>query len=203
MSTIGILAYGSLILTPDVEIEVARVNTIDDISTPFCIEFARSSTGRGGAPTLVPVLEGGAQVKGKVFVMDLSEKDATDILYRREINKVQSNRQYQRPKLVKPNSVLVERLEGFAGLDVVLYTKIAANIDPLTAQHLADLAIASVGKSCPERDGVSYLINAKTNGISTGLSTEYEAEILKKTHCDSLSRALKKLMLTTAKAQTS
>ena len=196
--TVGILAYGSLISDPRKEIEKACTGIIKDIVTPFHIEFARSSTGkgggRGGAPTLVPVANGGAHVKGQVFVMDLSEAEATNVLYRREIGKVgEMERTYKRPERVTPKNVLVERLTNFGGLDVVLYTQIAATIDPLTAEHLADLAVASVPKAYPGRDGISYLISAKESGIMTALSPSYEAEILRKTGCETLENALAKL----------
>lgn len=126
--------------------------------------------------------------------MNLSEADATDVLYRREIGKVgKMERTYKRPEQVTRNTVLVERLTNFSGLDVVLYTQIAATIDPLTADHLADLAIASVPKADPGRDGISYLNAAKEGGIVTTLSPSYEAEILRKTGCETLKEALANL----------
>lgn len=189
-STIGILAYGSLISNPDYEIEDTRTGIIEDVMTPFPIEFARSSSGRGGAPTLVPVEQGGAHVKGQVFVMALSEQEAANVLYRREINQVGSEKTYTRPKQITNNSVLIERLINFTGLDVVLYTKIAATIESLTAEHLADLAITSVSKADPGRDSISYLIDAKQHGIITALSPAYEAEILRRSECDTLEDAL-------------
>ncbi|MCC5987221.1 MAG: gamma-glutamylcyclotransferase [Pararhodobacter sp.] len=194
-TTVGILAYGSLISNPGAEIKKARTNIINDVITPFHIEFARSSSGRGGAPTLVPVTSGGSHVKGQVFVMDVSEAKAADILYRREIDEVGNmTRSYTRPDPVTDKKVLVERLSNFAGLDVVLYTQIAATITPLTAEHLAKLAIASVAEADPDLDGISYLIAAKKHGIETALSPAYEAEILKETKSKSLDEALEKLL---------
>ena len=52
--TIGILAYGSLISSPGDEIASATTETIKNVQTPFRVEFARTSTSRAGAPTLVP-----------------------------------------------------------------------------------------------------------------------------------------------------
>lgn len=191
---IGILAYGSLISVPGAEIVSARIDTIRDVMTPFHVEYARSSTGRGGAPTLVPVTSGGSHVRGQVFVMDLSEADATDMLYRRERDKVgEMDITYARPVKVRKNSVIVERLTKFAGLDVVLYTQIGATIEPLTADNLADLAMASVKDAPLEKDGITYLKNAKESGIVTALSPSYEAEILRKTESSSLEEALVKL----------
>ena len=192
--TVGILAYGSLIPNPGTEIEECRTKIIPDVMTPFPIEFARSSAGRGNAPTLVPVTNGGARVNGQVFVVDLPEAEAANVLYRREINRVSDmKKSFRRPKEVTKNSVLVERLTNFVGLNVVLYTKIAATIDPLTAENLADLAIVSVKEADPARDGITYLMDAKKNGIITALSPSYEKEILRKTGCEALEHALAKL----------
>jgi cation transport regulator ChaC len=194
--SVGILAYGSLISNPDSEIECARTRVIENIQTPFCVEFARSSGKRGDAPTLVPVEDGGSQVKGQVFVMDLTEEEAANVLYRREIDRVGSGKTYAAPEKVTKNKVLVERLTNFAELDIVLYTRIAATIEPLTAERLADLAIKSVAnpKTDPGRDGITYLIDAKRHGIVTALSPAYEAEILRKTECRTLENALAKLL---------
>ena len=194
--SVGILAYGSLISNPDSEIKCARTRVTENVQTPFCVEFARSSGKRGHAPTLVPVEDGGARVNGQVFVMDLTEEEAASVLYRREIDKVGTEKQYSRPKTVTENTVLVERLTDFVGLDVVVYTKIAATISPLTSGRLAELAINSVARTGAGRDGISYLMAAKHHGIVTALSPEYEAEILRKTGCESLEDALSKLSRT-------
>ena len=192
--SVGILAYGSLISDPKCEIEEGRTETIDDVMTPFHVEFARSSSrSRGGAPTLVPVTCGGAHVKGKVFAMKLTEAEATDVLYRRETNQVGTDKTYPRNRVAKGERVMVERLTDFAGLDVVLYTQIAANIEPLTAEKLAELAIKSVDKADPGRDGISYLIGAKKHGIVTALSPTYEVAILRKRGCETLEDALDEL----------
>ena len=188
--SVGILAYGSLISDPKCEIEKGSIRTIDDVMTPFHVEFARKSGSRGEAPTLVPVTTGGTHVKGKVFVMKLDVEEATDVLYRREINKVCTGKKYPRDRVANERRVMVERLTEFAGLDVVLYTQIAANIEPLTEEGLADLAIKSVRKEGPPRDGISYLIDAKKHGIVTALSPGYEAAILQRLGCGTLKEAL-------------
>ena len=193
--TVGILAYGSLISDPRDEIEKAHSEIIQDVMTPFHIEFARSSTGRGGAPTLVPVKSGGAYVTGQVFAMEVSEAEAADILYRREIGHVGNmTKRYERRGRVTDNTVVVERLANFAGLDVVLFTQIAATITPLNAQRLAELAIESVAKAPAGLDGISYLSAAKKHGIQTALSQNYEAEILKVTGSETLEEARTKLL---------
>ncbi len=57
--SIGILAFGSLMDNPDAEIDAALIGRKLNVCTPFGVEFARSTIGRGGAPTLVPVQQGG------------------------------------------------------------------------------------------------------------------------------------------------
>lgn len=190
---IGILAYGSLIDDPDVEIAGAAIGRKVDVLTPFNIEYARTSRSRGGAPTLVPVEHGGSPVSGQILILDLTEHEAANRLWRRETRKVGSGLKYLPPKAIGTDTVVVKRIENFAGVSVVLYTQISANIEPLTAEALAALAIASVGKAKPGMDGISYLIAAKGNGITTELSADYEAEILKQTGCDALEEALAKL----------
>jgi len=46
MPSVGILAYGSLIYEPGEEIGPLVVKRLS-IETPFCVEFARSSSTRG------------------------------------------------------------------------------------------------------------------------------------------------------------
>ncbi|KPM17626.1 hypothetical protein VM77_10065 [Citromicrobium sp. JL31] len=189
---VGILAYGSLIGEPGEELADATIHAVANVRTPFNIEFARKSGSRGGAPTLVPVQHGGNPVLGQVFVLDASEGEAANRLWRRETRKVGSGRAYVPPKKIGPNTVVVRRLENFADVKVVLYTEIAANIVPLTAETLATHAIESVGKAAPGRDGISYLIAAKENGIETALSPGYETEILRQSGCADLEQALAK-----------
>jgi len=141
--TVGILAYGSLIDEPGPEISEAAIGTKHDVLTPFRIEFARKSNSRGGAPTLVPVAEGGNHVCSRIFLLDTPEDEAANRLF-----------------------------------------------TPLSAENLARLAIASVGKAKLGLDGISYLIAAKSNGIATALSAEYETEILQQSQCQSLEEAL-------------
>jgi len=69
MTTVGILAYGSLIADPGPEIEPAIVDRIK-CETPFKVEFARTSKRRAGAPTLVPYKAGG-QVSSELLVVAL------------------------------------------------------------------------------------------------------------------------------------
>ena len=192
MHHIGILAYGSLIDQMGEEIKSSMETTVESVETPFEVEFARSSSSRDGAPTLVPS-QGGAKVKAKIFVLKdgTTEKEAKDMLYRRETNQVGSGISYP----TRPNAVRIKRCENFSNVKVVFYTCICPNIDCLTASKLAKLAIksarAEAGKKC--RDGISYLLGAKNNGIQTPLMGEYEDEILRQTGTSNLEEAWKKI----------
>lgn len=176
---IGILAYGSLITDPGEELERVTIATIRDVLTPFAVEYARSSRGREGAPTLVPVVSGGTRVKAWIYEVDADVKTACDILYRREINAVDSGKAYTPPEPGDLNRVAIERHVGLGGLHVVLSTKLAQNITPLTSERLAELAIKSARKLKDGRDGISYLMNATRNGIETPLSAAYANEIMR------------------------
>jgi hypothetical protein len=186
------LAFGSLIDKPGTELAKATVNRIRD-TTPFHVEFARKSTRRGGAPTLIPVQDEGGHVHAQVLILDetVSVFSAADMLYRREINRVGTRLRYDPRADPVGDDIVIELLKDFGSCDLVLYTKIGANIEPLTAGHLADLAIASAKKAVGgnKRDGISYLIAAKANGIATPLSQQYEAEILAKTNVANLDAA--------------
>src|SRR5947209_5290918 len=121
MGKIGILAYGSLINDPGDELSAATASRIESVDTPFNVEFARSSDSRDGAPTLVPVSEGGARVKAVILVLkdSITESEARDMLWRRETRRVGSGRGYDPPTVPGRNTVLVLEESVFCGLDVV------------------------------------------------------------------------------------
>lgn len=194
MSRVGILAYGSLIEEPGKEIEPLICERKKRIKTPFIIEFARSSSTRDGAPTVVPVESGGGRVHAIIFVLDadVNLEKAQDLLWRRETQNECTDKHYTPPSAPNPNRVVVETLDNFAGLDVVLYTKFGANITDPCAAKLTDLAIksakAEAGRS--EKDGISYLLSVKRQAISTPLMQGYENEILWKSGTLNLEDAL-------------
>ncbi len=198
MSRLAILAYGSLIDAPGVELDDVITDRITNILTPFRVEYARSSQTRGGAPTLVPVTAGGARVGASLLVLqgDVDVADARDMLWRRETGQTDRNRQYRPPDPVTPSTVVVQEHPELGGIDLVLSTRIASNIDPLTANHLADLAIASVQTEAGARgrDGISYLINATLAGIRTPLTEPYREAILARTGIPTLYEALQSLL---------
>jgi cation transport regulator ChaC len=192
--TVGILAYGSLIDNPGPEIEGGTVDTKRGITTPFNVEFARSSKKRGGAPTLVPVEGYGSPVQARMFILNVDEEEATHRLYRREINDKTGKKKYSYPDPETPgdNTVFVKRLNAFEGVDVVLYTSIRDTIGIVPAAALAERAIESVAATDDGRDGISYLMNAKAQGIRTAISEAYEEEIKQQTGAASLEEAIRK-----------
>ena len=192
---VGILAYGSLIDDPGSEITpliIARRQT----RTPFCVEYARSSKKRGGAPTLVPVSKGGAQVKATILVLRgrVSEESARNMLWRRETGRREGR--YNPPRRPSYNSVLIDVFRNLEDVDVVLSTRIAANIAPLNAHKLATLAIKSVKNPSVAKteNGIAYLSRAKNAGIVTPLTPQYEEAILRLTHTQSLQAAINALL---------
>lgn len=187
---IGVLAYGSLITHPGPELEAVILSRRDGVLTSFSVEYARSSGGRKGAPTLVPVATGGASVLATIFEVAVSVDEAADIVYRREIDKIGTGRKYVEPANHTNNTVILERFADLAGFEVVLFTRIGANIDPLTADILASLAIKSAREAAPGKDGISYLMNAMHAGIVTPLTSAYEAAILDQAGTIDLAAAL-------------
>lgn len=185
---IGILSYGSLSDDPGEEIGPLVIEKIESVKTPFRVEFARTSRKRGGAPTLVPVFEGGAAVNASILVLQpfVSESEATDMLWRRETRRVGSEQRYN------PSSeVRIRRLEDFEGVEAVLYVEISANILDLNPRKLAELAIFSARSDAGRRgrDGITYLICVKKIGVNTPLMPEYEREILRITGAETLEQA--------------
>ena len=99
MARIAILAFGSLIEDPGKEIGALISDRIEGVATPFSIEFARSSGTRCGAPTLIPVDDGGSSVKAVLLVLDsaVGLQQAETLLWRRETRNEFSKSKYSRP----------------------------------------------------------------------------------------------------------
>lgn len=91
--------------------------------------------------------------------------------------------------------MVVEQIENLVGLDVVLYTRLPANIRGASPGRLAELAIASARGEAGRlgKDGISYLMSVKRQGISTPLMPEYERQILARTNAADLEEALAKI----------
>jgi hypothetical protein len=192
MKTVGILAYGSLQDDPGKEIDRLLAYRVENVETTFKIEFARSSVSRGGAPTLIPVTKGGSKNRVQILVLQngVSIRKAKNMLLRRETHN--PNGSYRKPRPIGRNTVLIKTKRNFHNIDVVLYTKIEPNITPLTPQRLAERALESARSKnvAKGKDGITYLIQAKRNGIHTPLMPKYEKEILVKTKAESLEEAL-------------
>jgi hypothetical protein len=192
-ASVGILAFGSLIDNPGAEIEAVLVSRKLNVRTPFGVEFGRSSVKRGGAPTLIPLQQGGRPVLAQILLVNVSEEEAKDRLWRREVDRVGQGGHYIHHTNPGPNTLVIDRYENFEDVGVVLAARFAATIAPLTAARLAELAIESARIERTGRDGITYLIDAKRNGITTHLSDAYEREILRRTQACNLNEALRKI----------
>ena len=192
-ASFGILAYGSLIANPGKEVEEITERSIENVMTPFEVEYARKSSGRHGAPTLVPVPKGkGGNVQAQIFVLtaDVDEQKACDVLYRREINKVRSDKVYVDEKQrKKANGVVIDPMNGFEGFSKVFSTTLKANFeeildDELSPQEKAEVLAKAAVESVTEetyprnRDGIRYLADAIDNGIQTPLTEAYRLAVV-------------------------
>ena len=170
----GILAFGSIAEEPGTELAAAVTRRIE-VETPFAVEFARSSRTRDGAPTLVPVREGGAHVPASVLVLDdsVTMADAREMLYRRE-----TGRLHHISTGGGSQAAWIAELAGFAGTSACLYTAFRPNIQPLTAEKLAELAVCSAvaPAGAGRRDGISYLQQQKRRGPSRRSSPAYRSQ---------------------------
>ncbi len=190
---IGILAYGSLVTDPGDEIRNALDYRIEGVSTPFCVEYARTSTTRANAPTLVLVPKGiGSQVNGVILVLKttITEEEAKNMLYRREIHDVGSGKTYTHVRKSK-NRLLIKTLENFHEIPIVIYTCLEPNFSEILAPCLPDeekakyLAEAAINSITPDtfrekKDGIWYLHQNIQSNILTPLTEPYKNEILRK-----------------------
>jgi hypothetical protein len=115
--SIGILAYGSLIVDPGNEIGSLTIGKLDCV-TPFSVEYARLSKKRDFAPTLVPVETGGAPVNAVILLLkpETSLDVAKDILWRRETRQDDLSRRYPEHKPAGKDSVRLKQYIILQGL---------------------------------------------------------------------------------------
>ena len=168
MARIGILAFGSLIGNPGDEIAALEVpaERKRGVVTPFPVEFARSSTKRGGAPTVVPFPNGG-RVNADIIVVEATDQRAKDALWRRETDNLDSKRGYRKSTNPGRNTLVIKPFDNFEGLPLVLAAFFAATIEHPTPTRLAELAVQSAQDRTVRlgRDGISYLMETKRYGI--------------------------------------
>jgi len=193
---IGILAYGSLISHPGVEIERILDHVIPDVLTPFPVEYARRSRSRAGAPTLVPVPAGcGTPMNAVVLVLKkyTRKKKALNFLYRREVHregdlKVIYEDQAQRQKR---DALVIESMQNQFGLSVIYYTALKPNFTEIldakrTQEQKAELlALAAIDSVTQETyakgmDGIQYLADNIEASVVTVLTEPYAQAILNK-----------------------
>lgn len=190
MTGVGILAYGSLISDPGIEIGPQIAQRVP-ATTPFPVEYARLSRTRGGAPTVVPYSSGNP-VNAEVLVLSDSVQlaEAKSLLWQRETRNEHTGKLYRESS--SPNAVVIRDTTGFCGLDHVLYTDFnpQGKLENPNPRLLASAAIRSVAKASPDQDGISYLMNLIHVGVETALTLRYVAEVLALTGTDSLAEAL-------------
>lgn len=197
---IGILAFGSLIDNPGKEISDIEIDRIN-CKTPFKVEFARISTSRNNAPTLIPILDDSKGEKTNATIIVIDERTdlntAKSMLWRRECHKTDKSKMYKKHSKPTQKHVLIGEIDNFCNVNKVLYTYFLHQpvFNELTPDKLAEFAIESIlseaGKN--EKDGIRYLFSAKMSGIKTEYSEEYEKLILNKTSTKSLNEAIEKL----------
>jgi hypothetical protein len=193
MERLGLLAYGSLRWDPRELRDILDLENVVEVETPFKIELARTSTTRrDGCPTLIPVETGGARVRAALipFSYGVALGDAQTQVWRREL--LRTSGTYDGTRQPGPNKVYVEAVDRpYEGFGLVLAVKVGQNIEQPTADVLAGLAIASVQAPAGARreDGISYLIEAKRQGIVTPLMPAYERALLGRLGVASLDEA--------------
>ena len=189
MTKIGILAYGSLIRDPGVEIQPLVAERIATQS-PFPVEYARLSRSRGGGPTVVPHTSG-KPVPATILVLknSVSLAEAKNLLWRRETRNEGTGKLYVEGS--SPGSVLVKDSPGLQGIGHVLFTDFppSGKVAHPDAHSLAKAAVASVAKAPIGKDGISYLMQLVESGVETALTGEYCAEVLLLTGAKTLLQA--------------
>jgi hypothetical protein len=135
-------------------------------------------------------------VLAQILVLNLSEQEAKDRLWRRETDKVGRGGHYKHHDKPGPNTLVIDTYTNLANIELVLAARFAATIPVPTPEQLAELAINSVFHSVAQRDGITYLMEAKLCGIVTPLSEAYEREIFRRTQATDLAQALHKLQRT-------
>jgi hypothetical protein len=174
-SSVGMFGYGSLLSDPGDDIGPHIIERIAHLS-PWKIEYARRSEGRGRGPTLV-IHEAGSPVNGQILVLDAQPNRMAEI------------RKWLWERENKPKRRCIKEMH-LAGVEHVLYCDIDSNIgdSELNADSLAKFAIDSVALK-PERNGIAYLSLNMELGIVTPLTYAYRDAILRLTSSSNLDEA--------------
>ena len=196
IGNMGILVYGPMMDNLSSEIKSSIKKRIRSVNTPFKVELARKNDLYGGAPGLVPVNSGGANVSADIIVFkdSITEHQALNMLYRMENHLEGTKKIYRKPRHPSSNVFVIKTLPNFYGINKVFYPFIGRNINKITAKKLAKLTMDSVfNTEEKDPDGFTYLMNLKKHSITTPMVESCEEEILNQTFSNSLIESRKKL----------
>jgi hypothetical protein len=182
----GVLLYGPIAQDPGPDL-LAVAETISDVMTPFPVEFARTNGVHG--PYLVPAPEGmGACVPARLLHMipDLSEEEICNRLICRESRLLGQPRDYfsEYKEAATDDPIHICQTASMGGLDRIFYVQAQPNQPEILdasrsheeqATILAQIALQSQAAAQDgDIDGVSYLIQALAQDISTPLTPHYQ-----------------------------
>jgi hypothetical protein len=171
--TVAILAYGSLLCdSPQIKPHVR--GTICE-QLPFGMEYTHSSDIRGNAPVLVR-RQKAEPVLGRLIVLD------------KEASAIEEVRQWLWEIEAQPESSIIKVIT-INGRPIV-FADLEPNIpeEYLSPDILAELAIASVSIA-KDGNGIGYLSDNLSAGVTTPFSAAYREAVLKKTKARNLGEA--------------
>lgn len=203
--TVAILAYGSLLGDAGPELESVIEDEAIEGQTRFPVAFARFSTSRAGAPTLVRVNPPqGVAVGAAVLRLapSVGVREAREMLFRREAHRPpgdpvthgEANRDWikeakgaaELEALFQPAQAA--QADALAGIEHFLYVDLPpSRRRPISVDHLADRAIDSVRVEArrdpmdrDQLDGIAYLQEMIELGAPPQLTDDYRDAILTK-----------------------
>jgi len=181
---VGVLAFGSLIWEPGCLQKHIIAGETRAVRTPWPVEYARKSSSRCDAPTLVRFQDGCA-VAAQILVLDTCCLDTARGLV--------ACREGCSPDRI---AICEELTDEHTEPAAVFYTALCANIHlPLTGRELARLAIDSCtrlqAKGQPCKNGIRYLRKNIEHGVVTALTCEYKQAILDACNVERLEEAEK------------
>ncbi len=175
---VGVLAFGSLIWDPGCLQEHIIAGETREVLTPWPVEYARKSSSRCDAPTLVKVVDGW-RVNAKILVLDICDEETARSLVACREGLSDENRH----KIKHCRESECEHND----LAAVFYAGLKPNIcgPDLCAEELAALAVGSFQKlkrqdKDENKNGIRYLRKNIEHGVVTALTCEYKRTILEK-----------------------